>query len=299
MKGVILMFEKILAFFMSIVTFFMQLLGLSTNVTTVKNVAYGDSERQVVDIYLPKNAEETTGLMVFIHGGAWVSGDKSTYEKNCKSVADEYGYVTAAVNYRYINDSVHCEDMLEDIDAAVTKIKEVAAENGITIKAAAYGGHSAGGHLALMYSYTYADKSAVPVAFCFDMSGPADMKDVNFFADTNALGHDNVLNLCTWLTGLSVTDDNLYNEEIVAALDSVSPVSYVTSETVPTIIAHGNADDIVPYSNAVTLDSALTAAGVEHTFITYKNTGHGLDNDSAAASLYEETLKDYANRYLK
>ena len=89
------------------------------------------------------------------------------------------------------------------------------------------------------------------------------------------------------------------DEDIIAALDSVSPATYVTSATVPTIIAHGNADDIVPYSNAVTLDNALTAAGVEHTFITYKNTGHGLDNDSSAASLYEATLIDYANRYLK
>ena len=294
------MFDKIIAFFMSIIAFFMQLFGISVSDGNVlKDVAYGKAERQVVDIYLPEKTENPVGLVVLIHGGAWVAGDKSGNESACEYISESLGLVAATVNYRYINDSVHCEDMLEDIDNAVTKVKEVAAENGFEISAAAYGGHSAGGHLAMMYAYTYAEKSAVPVAFCFDQSGPSDMSDENFFSSSNALGLENVFSLCTWLTGTQVNAANLHNADIQNALDAVSPLSYITSSTVPTIICHGDSDDIVPYSNAVSLDNALTAAGVKHDFITYKNTGHGLDNDSSAAAAYDKIINEYVNMYLR
>lgn len=294
------MFEKIIAFFMSIITFFMQLFGISANGTTVlKDVGYGEAARQVVDIYLPSESNDPVGMIVFIHGGAWIGGDKSAYEDVCEYASNDLGLIAATVNYRYINDTVHCGEMLEDINDAVSKVKDVAEEKGFKIKAAAYGGHSAGGHLALMYSYTYTEKSAVPVAFCFDQSGPTNMADENFFAENNAMGHETVLELCSLLTGVTVTDDNLNDADVQAALYAVSPISYVTASTVPTIIAHGNTDDIVPYSNAVALDAALTLAGVEHDFITYENTGHNLDNDADAASEYNDTLYNYILKYLK
>ena len=41
------------------------------------NVSYGSDENQVFDIYLPENRTTSTKTIILIHGGSWVSGDKS------------------------------------------------------------------------------------------------------------------------------------------------------------------------------------------------------------------------------
>ena len=44
---------------------------------TAQNVPYGDDARQVLDVYAPETAKDAP-VLVFIHGGCWVGGDKST-----------------------------------------------------------------------------------------------------------------------------------------------------------------------------------------------------------------------------
>ena len=40
------------------------------------NVSYGSDENQVFDIYLPENRTNNTKILILIHGGSWISGDK-------------------------------------------------------------------------------------------------------------------------------------------------------------------------------------------------------------------------------
>ncbi|HWA99207.1 MAG TPA: alpha/beta hydrolase [Pirellulales bacterium] len=66
---------------------------------TLANVPYGRDERQVLDFY---RAESTrpTALVLFIHGGGWVRGDK----EGMLSVAPclEAGISIVSINYRYV-----------------------------------------------------------------------------------------------------------------------------------------------------------------------------------------------------
>lgn len=41
------------------------------------NVKYGPYERNVMDVYLPKNRTRDTPFVINLHGGAWTVGDKS------------------------------------------------------------------------------------------------------------------------------------------------------------------------------------------------------------------------------
>ena len=41
------------------------------------NVSYGTNERNVMDVFLPAGRTADTPLAILIHGGAWISGDKS------------------------------------------------------------------------------------------------------------------------------------------------------------------------------------------------------------------------------
>ena len=53
---------------------------LNLNAETKINVSYGADTQQKMDIYLPanRNASETK-VMVMIHGGGWVEGDKADF----------------------------------------------------------------------------------------------------------------------------------------------------------------------------------------------------------------------------
>jgi dipeptidyl aminopeptidase/acylaminoacyl peptidase len=56
---------------------------------------------------------------------------------------------------------------------------------------------------------------------------------------------------------------------------SVSPVYYISKNSPPVFIVHGNADPTVPYEHSVELKRKLNEAGVKNTFITVEGGLHG------------------------
>jgi len=69
---------------------------------TVADYAYGqDSERQKFD-YWQARSEEPTPVVLLIHGGGWMNGDKSTYRGNAIQPYLDAGVSVAAINYRFI-----------------------------------------------------------------------------------------------------------------------------------------------------------------------------------------------------
>lgn len=290
------MLEKIIAFFMSIITFFASLFGINiANVHSFENISYGEHERQVLDLYIPEENDGTVGLILMIHGGAWIAGDKDSYSKTAKDIAKDYGYAAAAINYRYLSEDVNMYDILDDIEAAVSKIKALGEEKGVKIEKMLLTGHSAGGHLSLLYAYSRAADSAIEPAAVVDYSGPTDLTNEEYW--TNALGFDTITQLVSWATGRSITtteDIEAYKNEILA----VSPIAYVYT-AVPTIIAHGEKDSIVPYQDAVELNAALTLAGIKHDFVSYPNSDHDLGDDEDCEDKAYSLFVDYAATYLK
>ena len=123
-------------------------------------------------------------------------------------------------------------------------------------------------------------------------SAPTDLSDPNYYAD-GMVFRNNYLQLVS-----SVVGQNVPSEAIARFTAEYSPVTYAAT-AVPTVIAHGQKDTIVPYSNAAALDAALTANGVTHVFITYPNSGHALENDPDCANRYTQAISAYAAEYLK
>ncbi len=291
--------EKIVAFFMSIIAFFTGLFGFGGNEVknskAFENISYGSHQRQTLDLYIPEDASGDLGLLLYIHGGAWIEGDKSSYTGTAQYASEGLGLAGATINYRYLSDSTTMADIVDDIDAALTKIKAIGAENGVNINKVILGGHSAGGHLSLLYAYSRKDTAPITPVAVFDQSGPTDMGDPNFYDGSNALGTEMIQKLVCWAAGKNITLENLgsYTAEIAA----VSPINYVDADTVPTLICHGDHDSIVPYSNAVSLDAKLTQYGVKHDFVTY-DADHDLKDDEAGDRAYA-IMVEYVNAYLK
>jgi hypothetical protein len=78
--------------------------GISTELARFyRNISYSTNDRNNFDIFLP-NSSEATGLIIYIHGGGFVSGDKqSAYDRQAE--IREYlqqGIAYATINYRYL-----------------------------------------------------------------------------------------------------------------------------------------------------------------------------------------------------
>src|SRR3984957_17708855 len=65
---------------------------------TLANVPYGTHERQVLDFYKAESTQPTP-LLLFIHGGGWVAGDKSAAASMFKVL--DAGISIVSINYRY------------------------------------------------------------------------------------------------------------------------------------------------------------------------------------------------------
>ena len=308
------MFDKIIAFFMSIIAFFMGLFGgggsnpekpvtppsePSSSYTRYEDVSYGSHERQKLDVCFPAEYDGEVGLFLLIHGGAWIEGDKDSCTETATVAARDFGLVGAAINYHYISDSVHMDTLMNDIDLALAKIKEMGAEKGINVNKVMFMGFSAGAHMSLLYAYSKAETAPIKPVAVVSCAGPTDFTDESFYINNDIGNSETMAALFSWAGGKPFIYADRAKPEIKASLEAISPLSYVNASTVPTILNHGDKDTIVPYSNAVSLDAKLTEYGVPHHFNTYRNDGHGLGNDKATDDVAYTHLIEYINTYLK
>lgn len=324
--------EKIMAFFMAIISFFTMLLnGGKFKVTVYENVSYGTEEVQKVDICIPKTGTKNIGLVLMLHGGSWQRGDKSeAYPVSMlKTDAEENGVMTASMNYTLIkfNDpSISIYNIYDDITAAITVCKEKAAEHGYNLNKVMLRGFSAGGHLALMYAYNNKQASPVKITSVFAESAIGSMFDRNLYyiggshwqtAGNGIAWAENLAVLGSNLCGHSYTIDTtnaVINEngdtlgwtetpdtidENAEYIKTISPAESVKPDSVPTLITHGKQDNIVPFSNIQYLVNSLKANGVKYDFIVSETAGHSIKSDSAAYSKGQDKYKDYIKAYLK
>lgn len=306
------MFEQIIAFFMSIIYFILGLLGLgggdgsgnnqggnigAQNAIVYENLSYGTESRQIVDLAIPENASGDLGLVLCIHGGGWIAGDKSSYSGAVEYCANDLGIAAAALNYRYLSDDVNINDIVEDIDNALKTIKEKGNENGVNINKVLLTGSSAGGHLSMLYAYSQKTTAPITPVAVFSYSGPTDLYDDNFYYN-NTLGNtDYMCQLMSLACGQSFTIGT--KDSAKEALAKVSPITYVDENAVPTAICHGQKDSVVPYSNATAIVEKFEQYGVEYDFISYPNSDHDLANDPEQAQQANDLLFQYALSYLK
>lgn len=69
---------------------------------TMTDVKYGSHERNVLDFYQAKS-DKPTPLIIYIHGGGFVAGDKKTLHPQMVDAAHRVGISVAAINYRFVN----------------------------------------------------------------------------------------------------------------------------------------------------------------------------------------------------
>jgi len=251
-----------------------------------QDVPYGPDPTQRFDVACGKNSVHG---IVYIHGGAYFKGSRFEYP----TFLADYGEnnLVASMDYRVINadNQIHMGDILCDVDNALIKITELSKENGINIKDFILVGHSAGGHIALLYAYKHCQQNEnVKIAACVSMAGPTDFTDDTGWSSMEMWGEDveTRLTFLSWM-GTRLTDyQRLTGNPMMLTqfdwtkqanyceykkhIEDISPVTYVskTRQLPATLLIHARGDDQVPYSNPVRLISLLDETSTPHKLIT-------------------------------
>ena len=146
--------------------------GLTTPdyVTRYDDLTYGpDPKWNVLDVYRPKNAEGKLPVIVSIHGGGWVYGDKERYQYYCMSLT-QFGFAVVNFTYRLAPEFKYPAPM-EDTVRVFRWVWEHADEYGLDPDRVCAVGDSAGGHLLALYSCLCADPAfAEASGFTLDAS---------------------------------------------------------------------------------------------------------------------------------
>jgi acetyl esterase/lipase len=228
---------------------------------TQLNVAYGSDPAQKMDIYLPFGRNINPGkVIILIHGGGWNQGDKNDFTSYVDTLKKRLpGYAIFNINYRLATGSANLFPTQEnDIKAAVDFIYSKKSEYYLNDKYVMLGA-SAGGHMALLYSYKYSNP--VKIKAVVDFFGPTEL--VSLY-NSGPLAQ---ILLTQVIGGTPATHASMYQQS--------SPENFITAQTAPTIILQGGVDPLVPFSQAVLLKNTLQANGVMHQYVFYPNEGHG------------------------
>ncbi|CAN8141691.1 Alpha/beta hydrolase [uncultured Thiomicrorhabdus sp.] len=122
--------------------------SVQVSAQTFKDIAYGTDDKQTLDIYVPDGKPPVDGfpVHVFVHGGAWNIGDKSTVKLRHATAYNKQNIILLSVNYRLAPDNKF-PDFVEDIALASAWIHRNIGRYGGNQNAMLLSGHSAGAHM--------------------------------------------------------------------------------------------------------------------------------------------------------
>jgi acetyl esterase/lipase len=263
----------------------------SDQVSFQQDVEYGvqGGEKLLLDIYEPSEpSSRPRPAVVLIHGGGWISFDKSTMRGMGNFLARS-GYVAVSVDYRLFHGSENrWPAQLDDVQRSVRWLRANASKYNVDASRIGSFGHSSGAQLAALLGMEDTRDNSDPtlakyssrVQAVVDVSGPSDFL-TNHDADGDAF-------LASFLGGDFTKLPDVWR--------SASPVFNVDKSNAPFLIVHGTGDHDVPIAQAEELYDKLHQAGVPVTLIKIDD-GHTFQSPEARHRLAAETLM-FFDRYL-
>ena len=214
-----------------------------------------------LDLYAPEAGGGPRPAVVVIHGGSWQSGDRGEFKDFNRWLASR-GYVVASVDYR-LAPLWPFPAAAEDVRAALAWLRTRAGELGLDPSRIVTLGRSAGGQLALLAAYTDPSVRGV-VAFY----APADLK-LAYELRGNPLVIDGPAILSAYLKGPPGRFPELY--------EAASPLSLAGRPSPPTLLIHGDKDELVWVGHSELLEKKLKDAGRPCYFLRLPWATHGCD----------------------
>ena len=213
--------------------------------------------RMLLHVVKPEGwkASDRRAALIFFFGGGWSRGTPANSIGWAKSIA-KLGLVGIAPDYRTMGrhgTSPHAS--VADARAALRWVQDHAAELGVDPARIVVGGNSAGGHVALWTALSTnppgSNAAEAP------KQPPAALVLYSAVSDTSPL---------QGYTPKRFGDDAL----------ALSPLHQLDAKMPPTLMFHGDADQTVPYAQAVALHAKFVAGGNRCDFVTVPGGRHNI-----------------------
>lgn len=225
------------------------------------DIAYGEDETwQKLDIYRPKSAGDgLLPVIVSVHGGAWVYGDKERYRFYCMDLARR-GFAVVNFTYRLAPEFKYPAS-LEDTNLVMQWCCENHAAYGLDMNNLFAVGDSAGAHLLCIYACFLTNPD---YAGKYDMTPPQDFV-IKAMALNCGLYHVDLVS-CKEQTR-KLMAELLPEGGTKAEQDLVSPDLYINGDFPPTFFMTAPKDTLLPQAQVLQL--ALIKAQVDFTYRFY------------------------------
>jgi acetyl esterase/lipase len=222
------------------------------------DIPYADqSPRQILDIFLPDDGEGPFPTIVFIHGGAFVRGDKLDKQLAYVLNGIRRGYAVVSVEQRLAPDT-RFPYPLFDFKAAIRFLRANACKYLLDGNRFASAGTSAGGYFSVMAAATqdnpafedlsmgnegYSSRVSAVVSFfgLYDL-----ITQVELSGEIALPGMPPVFNFVDMFMGISAVDNP-------GLMHFTNALNFITPGFPPILIQAGTRDQIVPFKESVML----------------------------------------------
>ena len=224
------------------------------DVMIVDDVPYAlDHPRQVMDVAMPRSHDGLLPVVVIIHGGGWVAGDKEQVRMFLPPVA-QGGCMAISANYR-LAPGDQAPAAIHDIKYLLRWLDRNSEALSIDRERIALMGFSAGGHLAALAGLTCDTKeldpdqpgSGAPVCCIVSIGGPMNLK----MGSRSSRGESLIRE---WIGSRDEAGPD--------KLDFYSPVEWLNEGDPPILLIHGEEDQVVSRAQATRMRRACDRAKV-------------------------------------
>ncbi|MFN8254095.1 MAG: alpha/beta hydrolase [Bacteroidales bacterium] len=253
-----------------------------------------------LDIYRAPVKNKEFPVVISIHGGAWLSGNKMQdvfFSAKLIRKLIETGYSIVSIDYR-LSQEAKFPSQIQDCNDAIDFIFKNAKKYSLDVSNIAVMGGSAGGHLAQLVGtsnehnisqfYSNGKKPNFKIKAVVSFFGISDF--IAMRGNSGMVDHDDPNSAEAQLLGYPP----LVRPDLAKL---ASPTTYITKNTPPVLIFHGDKDPVVQYSQSVLLHSYLDLASVYNKFITVSGAGHG--GKEFGADEYDIEILNFLDTYLK
>lgn len=278
----------------------------ATVAPTYADLAYATiSDAQKLDLYIPTTGSGPFPLVIMVHGGGFMMGDKS--DGAGLTGVDQLlaaGYAVASINYRLSSEAIY-PAQIYDAKAAVRFLRANAEEYQLNPDKFGAWGASAGGSLVSLLGTTCgvaelegaelgnADQSSC-VQAVIDWFGPIDFlkMDEQFAGTSCPQSHDAANSPESMLVGAAI-------QTVPDLVATTNPMNYITADDAPFFIENGTADCNIPPAQNKNLADALSAViGANNvTYISLEGAGHGGSQFETTDNL--NLVIGFLDKYLK
>jgi acetyl esterase/lipase len=212
-----------------------------------RRIAYAPGGRRYeLDVFHPREHSAGRPVLLQVHGGGWVIGNKDQQGQPLMNHMAARGWVCVAVNYP-LSPVARWPEHLVALKRAVQWIRENADEYGADPSFIAVTGGSAGGHLAAMLGLTGGDESLQPGFEDADTTVQACVPHYGVYDFTDESGEKfTKQRLDALVRPVVMSRQARYPEDYRAA----SPLYRVRPDAPPFLVIHGHNDTLVPVAEA-------------------------------------------------